>query len=247
MNLRVSALSDVGRVRAGNEDSLLVRPRKGLFAVADGMGGHVAGEVASALAVETLDRAVPEAADQPVQLLAERLASAVRDANARILEQGRDQPDTRGMGTTLTAVAFPGAHAGSCALAHVGDSRVYRYRADRLELLTRDHTWVQEQVDAGRMNPDEARQHPYANVLSRVLGLPELEVETAVIEVAGGDTLLLCTDGLTAMLDEGAIAAVLATHPDLDDAARNLIDRANDLGGVDNVTVLLLRAEPSSE
>lgn len=240
MNLRVAALSDTGRVRSGNEDALLVRPDKRLFAVADGMGGHVAGEVASALAVETVDAAVSSPADESTQDLADRLAAVVRTANGRIMERGRDAPETRGMGTTLTVLAFPAGDGSTGAVAHIGDSRMYRLRADRLELLTRDHTWVQDQIDAGRLAPDQARAHPYANVLSRVLGLPEIEVETDVVDVATGDLLLLCTDGLTAMLDEPAITAILTGTEDIDEAAERLVGEANALGGVDNVTVILI-------
>jgi protein phosphatase len=146
------------------------------------------------------------------------------------------------MGTTLTAIAFPRG-ASSCALAHVGDSRAYRLRDGRLDLLTRDHTWVQDQVDAGRLDPEQARVHPYANVLSRVLGLPALDlVETTIIEVKPHDVLLLCSDGLTAMLEEENIQAILHAQPDLQAAAAQLIDTANAHGGVDNVTVVLIRA-----
>lgn len=247
VKLEIAALSDTGRVRQHNEDAVLVRPAKRLFAVADGMGGHVAGEVASALAVATLDEALDgvDAASESADALAGRLVRAVQRANERILERGRREPATRGMGTTLTVVAFPASAEGTCALAHVGDSRAYRYRAQRLELLTRDHTWVQDEVDAGRLHPDEARGHPYSNVLSRVLGLPDLEgVEAGQVDLQAGDLLLLCSDGLTAMLDEAAIGDLLAVHSDLDEAATALVDAANARGGVDNITVLLLRVAP---
>lgn len=245
VKLDVAALSDTGRVRQHNEDSLLVRPDKRLFAVADGMGGHVAGEVASALAVSTLEEAVTDAdGGETAEGLADRLVRAVQRANERILERGRREPSTRGMGTTLTVVGFPASPDGNvCALAHVGDSRAYRYREGRLQLLTRDHTWVQDEVDAGRLHPDEARGHPYANVLSRVLGLPDLAgVEAGVIELDPGDVLLLCSDGLTAMMDDAAIEEVLARHDDLDAAAAALVEGANRHGGIDNITVVLLRA-----
>ena len=243
MKLEVAATSDTGLIRSRNEDSFLVRPEKRLFAVADGMGGHVAGEIASALAVAALDDAVSAGseADSP-QALAERLLAGMRNANERILEHGRAEPETRGMGTTLTAIAFPRG-CSSCALAHVGDSRAYRLRDGQLDLLTRDHTWVQDQVDAGRLDPEQARGHPYANVLSRVLGLPELDlVETTIIEVKPHDLLLLCSDGLTAMLEEETIQTILHVQPNLKAAAAQLIETANARGGVDNVTVVLVRA-----
>lgn len=242
VDLEVAAVSDTGRVREHNEDALLVRPDKRLFAVADGMGGHVAGEIASALAVSTVDEAIEGGPAESVDALADRLVGAMHRANARILEHGRVEPSTRGMGTTLTAIAFPAASADSCALAHVGDSRAYRYRGDRLELLTRDHTWVQDEVDAGRLQPEQARGHPYSNVLSRVLGIPELEeIQATEVDLRSGDTLLLCSDGLTTVLDEARMAEVLATHRDLDHAARALVEAANARGGPDNITVVLVR------
>jgi serine/threonine protein phosphatase PrpC len=243
VELETAAFSHTGLIRSQNEDSLLVRPEKRLFAVADGMGGHVAGEIASALAVAALDEAITDgpSADSP-QGLAHRLLAGVRNANERILEHGRTEPETRGMGTTLTAIAFPNGGT-SCALAHVGDSRAYRFRGGQLELLTRDHTWVQDQVDAGHLDPEQARAHPYANVLSRVLGLPVLDlVESAIIDVQPRDLLLLCSDGLTAMLEEENIQAILLAQPDLQAAAAELIEAANAGGGVDNITVILVRA-----
>jgi protein phosphatase len=244
VKLVVAALSDVGLIRTRNEDSLLVRPEKRLFAVADGMGGHVAGEVASALAVGTLDDVLDAGImEQSPEVVAGRLVAAVRGANDRILEHGRNEPETRGMGTTLTAVAFSRI-ASRCALVHVGDSRAYRLRGRRLELLTTDHTWVQEQVDAGRLAPEEARGHPYSNVLSRVLGLPELDlVQESILDVEPSDLFLLCSDGLTAMLDEPTIHAVLSGNGDLHTAANELVRAANAGGGVDNVSVVLVRAD----
>lgn len=242
VRLDVAALSDTGRMRPRNEDALLVRPEKRLYAVADGMGGHVAGEVASGLAVATLDDEIPaDAADSSAPQLVRLLVDSMLAANERILERGRTEPHTRGMGTTLTAMAVP-RRGSSLALAHVGDSRAYRFRLAGLERLTRDHTWVQEQVDAGRLDPDKARGHPYANVLSRVLGLPDLDsVESRVVDVRSGDVLLLCSDGLTTVLDESAITRVLSETVDLHAAAAALVEAANAEGGPDNVTVLLVR------
>lgn len=247
VRLEVAARTDTGRVRQHNEDALLVRPGRRLFAVADGMGGHVAGEVASALAIATLDETFDAdgAGTDDTDALARNLVDAALRANERILERGRRDPATRGMGTTLTAVAFPADSYLECALAHVGDSRAYRYRRGRLELLTRDHTWVQEEVEAGRLDPSEAKRHPYANVLSRVLGLPELDgIEARTIRLEPRDLLLLCTDGLTTMLDEEDITDVLAGDDDLDGCAAALIDAANTHGGNDNVSVVLLRPLP---
>lgn len=224
-----------------------MRPGRRLFAVADGMGGHVAGEVASALAIATLDETFDAdgAGTDDTDALARNLVDAALRANERILERGRRDPATRGMGTTLTAVAFPADSYLECALAHVGDSRAYRYRRGRLELLTRDHTWVQEEVEAGRLDPSEAKRHPYANVLSRVLGLPQLDgVEARTIRLEPRDLLLLCTDGLTTMLDEEDITDVLAGDDDLYVCAAALIDAANTHGGNDNVSVVLLRPLP---
>jgi protein phosphatase len=243
MKLEAAGRSDSGLIRARNEDAILLRPEHRLFAVADGMGGHLAGNVASRLAVETIDLQVKDAAlhDADVRILAERLVQAAQVANRTIIERGRADPELEGMGTTLTALAFPQQQS-ACAIAHVGDSRAYLWRAGRLAQLTHDHTWVQSQVDAGRLAPEQARGHPYASVLSRVLGMPdEFETDRLIIDVQPGDVFLLCSDGLTGMLSNDEIAAVLERNPAVDGMAGDLIDEANQRGGLDNITALLVR------
>lgn len=246
--------SDRGRVRDANEDSLLERPDAGLFAVADGMGGHAAGEVASRLAVETLEEVLAGpgggAADGPPS--AESVASAVREANDRIRGDARENPSRSGMGTTLTALATgPG---GEWRIGHVGDSRAYLCRDGDLRQLTVDHSWVGRRVAEGQLSKEEARRHPMSSVLERALGTAD-EVEVDVEEGAArpGDLFLLCSDGLTDMLPDPELRSVAlgeaadgggtAAGLDLEAAADRLVEAANRAGGRDNVTVLLVRAE----
>jgi serine/threonine protein phosphatase PrpC len=243
MDIESAGLSDGGQLRARNEDALLLRPDRRLFAVADGMGGHLGGHVASRLAVQTLDtRTAGITLDGDVRALADTLVAAARHANRTILEHGRQDPETEGMGTTLTVLAFPTA-PGSCAIAHVGDSRAYRFRTGRLEQLTRDHTWIQAQVEAGRIAPEDARGHPYANVLSRVLGMSDVgDADRLVLPVATGDLFLLCSDGLTGMLDDDDIAAILTRGGPAGALVGDLVDEANRRGGLDNITAIIVRA-----
>ena len=227
MEIRVAARTDVGRVREGNEDAFLIRHP--LYAIADGMGGHLGGEVASALAVETV------AADAGGRPLAER----VLEANRAVLERSKGDRAVAGMGTTFTGIELKD---GVARLAHVGDSRAYRFRDGTLEPLTEDHTLVGELVRSGEIDEAAARSHPQRSVLLRCVGTePTLEVDEGRVDLADGDRLLLCSDGLTEMLDAAAIAAVLAeTSGDPDAAADRLVAEANEAGGSDNVTVIVL-------
>ncbi len=240
MRFLFSGHTDVGKVRARNEDALLQLPLRGLAAVADGMGGHAAGDVASRIAVDILDDRTREMGPDP----AHTLADAVRAAHQAILKAARADPELQGMGTTLTALRVHEDHG--AVIAHVGDSRAYRWRGDTLEQLTRDQTWVQEQVDAGTLSAERARNHPFASILTGALGIEDRDVEVEVLEpeVEPGDTFLLCSDGLIARLEDDDILAVLQAHPDdLDAAAHALVDAANEAGGPDNITVALVRAE----
>jgi serine/threonine protein phosphatase PrpC len=233
--------SDPGRVRQNNEDAALVRDDLGVFAVADGMGGHAAGEVASHLAIETLAACVLEA-DSGFGTA--ELGQAFERANRAILERSVTEPATRGMGTTLSVLANNEEHQG-VLLAHIGDSRLYRWRGGRLDRLTRDHTWVQEHIDAGVLTPEQARNHPFSSVLTRVLGTTDTAApDIERIPVEAGDLFLLCSDGLTGMIEETTIAAILATGLTIEQAAQALIDAANAAGGADNITVVLVRALP---
>ncbi|HEY4451852.1 MAG TPA: Stp1/IreP family PP2C-type Ser/Thr phosphatase [Solirubrobacteraceae bacterium] len=226
--------TDTGRQRRANEDSLLARAP--LFVVADGMGGAQAGEVASRIAVESFQPGLTSP-QQPELELAE-LAQA---ANSRIHERSHSDAEHAGMGTTLTAV-YVGEQ--EVAIAHVGDSRAYCLRDGELLRLTDDHSLVDELLRQGRLTPEEAIEHPQRSVITRALG-PEgrVEVDTRSFRARPGDVYLLCSDGLTTMLSEQTIAEILATAPRLRDAGEALIAAANDAGGRDNITVLLLRLE----
>ena len=226
--------SHTGRQRRANEDSMYARSP--LFAVADGMGGAQAGEIASSLAVETLGGAgVPEGAAE------QRLAEIVQRANERIHDVSREDQSRAGMGTTMT-VLLVGEH--EVTIAHVGDSRAYRLRGDALERLTDDHSLVEELRRQGKLTEEEADEHPQRSIITRALG-PEahVDVDTRTLAARDGDVFLLCSDGLTTMLKEGLIGDTLRGAPSLLDAGERLIDAANDAGGRDNITVILVRVE----
>ncbi|HJV04881.1 MAG TPA: Stp1/IreP family PP2C-type Ser/Thr phosphatase, partial [Actinomycetota bacterium] len=236
MKVRVGVRSDVGRVRQGNEDSFMVH--EPLFAVADGMGGHQGGEVASKLALETLGRLTLE----DTRDTAPNLADAVRQANRAVLEKASTDPGLHGMGTTLTALV---AGANRVFLAHVGDSRAYLLRDGSLEQLTEDHTVVESLVREGRLTRQEAEIHPQRSILTRALGVDgEIEVDERSEEVSPGDRILLCSDGLTGMVPEPEIQRILSELDDPQRAADALVDAANDAGGQDNITALILDVLP---
>jgi PPM family protein phosphatase len=240
MRLSTFAGSDVGRTRSGNEDSYFCG--RTVFAVADGLGGHQGGEVASAAAVEPLAALDGREFADPAEA-AEALAEAVRQANAAILDRAAGDPGLWGMGTTVTAAAVAGDH--HLQLAHVGDSRAYLFRGGSLEQLTTDHTVVGELVRRGRLTPEQAAIHPERSILTRAVGLdPRIPVDTPdPLELSPGDQVLLCSDGLTEVVPDVKIAQLLAADPDGDAACRSLIDAANSAGGPDNITVVLLRVE----
>ncbi len=234
MRIRIGATSDIGRVREGNEDSLLVE--EPLFAVADGMGGHRGGEVASRVALETIQRLFEERTGT--------LAEQVERANRAVFERSQLDREVAGMGTTLTAALFEGTHV---RVAHVGDSRAYLFRGARLRRLTEDHTLVHRMVEEGEITETEAETHPHRSILTRALGVdPAVRVDEAVVEVGGGDRLLLCTDGLTGMLPEARIRDILGQIADPQEAADRLVNEANAAGGVDNITVVILDLEEST-
>jgi len=242
MKITAYGLTDVGRRRESNEDAFLLEPGRGVYAVADGMGGHAAGEIASGLAIETL-REVLRAegrARQPVDVddAAESLRSAVVEANRRICESIRLHEERRGMGTTLVALVHSGRDA---VVGHVGDSRLYLLRGNELMRMTSDHSWVNEQVKLGLMNDDAAQRHPMRNIVTRALGSrPDVLVELASVQVQPGDVFLLCSDGLNTMLADDEIHAILAAkRHDPEAACRALVQEANRHGGEDNVTVVV--------
>ncbi|MBN2248701.1 MAG: Stp1/IreP family PP2C-type Ser/Thr phosphatase [Coriobacteriia bacterium] len=225
--------SNVGRVRSENEDAFLIAPP--LFAVADGLGGHQAGEIASSLAIDTLLEAAPRAADLKA------LGRAVRQANAAVIDAAATGRGRSGMGTTLTAVMVDGTRL---VVAHVGDSRAYLLHLGTLEQLTDDHSLVADLVRQGRITAEESRVHPNRSVITRALGSdPDMMADTFEAQAAPGDRLLLATDGLTSMVQDTEIAHVLATSPTPDAAVDELIDRAVAAGGQDNVTVVVVDIE----
>ena len=240
MRLSSFAGSDVGRIRSGNEDSYFCGLT--VFAVADGLGGHQGGEVASAAAVEPLARLDGRELADPGEA-AEALANAIRAANEAILDRAAGDPALYGMGTTVTAAAVAGD--GYLQLAHVGDSRAYLLREGDLAQLTNDHTVVGELVRRGRLTPEQAAIHPERSILTRAVGLdPRVPVDLPdPLELRSGDQLLLCSDGLTETVADDQIAELLSAAPDGHAACRSLIDAANNAGGPDNITVVLVRLE----
>jgi PPM family protein phosphatase len=230
--------SHTGRQRRANEDSLYVRTP--VFAVADGMGGAQAGEIASRLAVETLGAAsVPDGGFEGW------LSDVVQDANERIHAMSREDASRAGMGTTLTVLLVGGDEV---TVGHVGDSRAYRLRDGDLERLTDDHSLVEELRRQGRLTEEEADEHPQRSIITRALG-PEghVDVDTRTLRARDGDVFLICSDGLTTMLKEGHVAEIVGGAPTLREAGERLIDAANDAGGRDNITVILLRVEDVGE
>ena len=253
MKISYQALTDVGRKRKGNEDNLFVNAEQRLFVVADGMGGHAAGEVASKIAVDSINEFVcltggdqeitwPFGLDENMSYDGNRLKTAVRFANRKVLEATKERAEYEGMATTVAAVLVDGDSAN---LAHVGDSRVYLVRAEELTQLTSDHSWVNEQIQSGVISADQARSHPLRNVVTRALGgKPDLQVDMQVHEIEPQDILLLCSDGLTTMIPDDEIARLMnETQGDIEEAAQSLVDAANARGGEDNITVVLLKFE----
>ncbi len=243
--------TDPGLRRTSNEDSFATRAELGLFVVADGMGGHVAGEVASRVAVEAIEAFIVDTAiadknrtwpfpfDPSLSLEANRLKAAFRLANRRIASAIADSQDLRGMATTASAVLIGKTTA---SVAHVGDSRVYVLRDGRLSQITDDHSWVEEQVRAGTLTPTAARQHPWRNVVTRALsGGEDPEVDVVEVSPAPGERYLLCSDGLFGVVADDRIAAILGrSGTPLETICRDLVDAANEAGGPDNITALVL-------
>ena len=234
-----TGLSDPGRRRRRNEDSFVVEPP--LFAVADGMGGAQAGEVASRLAASAF-REFREADELGPE---ERLEAIIHEANRRIYERARTDAEASGMGTTVTAALL---EDGRIAIGHVGDSRAYRIRRDELEQLTQDHSLVADLVRSGRLTAEEAETHPQRSVITRALGTdPEVDVDKFTVDVAPGDVFLLCSDGLTTMVDDATIARTVRESPSLENAGKALVKAANRNGGEDNVTVVLFAIDSGDE
>ena len=257
VSLQISSggATHVGMVRTNNEDSYRIVQSLNLFVLADGMGGEAHGEVASALAVETVIKQCTEGEENPAAPLpgeakpgltrkSRQLLNAVHVANQRVFQSAEEHPEQQGMGATLTAAWIDGAQL---SIAHVGDSRVYLLRAGLLEQLTSDHSLVAEQVRRGLLTASEAEQSNLQSVLLRALGTQrEVEVDVEQVGLFPGDTLVVCSDGLTRMVPEFEIAGALQAEPDPQRAAEKLVQLANESGGVDNVTVIVIsiRLEP---
>lgn len=245
MRLIPYALSDVGRKRQHNEDSYLVAPHLSLFAVADGMGGHRAGEKASRLAVEKLrDSLVPPRRLAGKDEVLSHLQKAMFITGAAIFDAAQSDPDLAGMGTTLTSVLV---HSQRAYVAHVGDSRCYLYRDGKISQITTDHSWVAEQVKAGLLTEQEARESRFRHIITRSVGFErEVQVDGTICPVQSGDCLILCSDGLSNYLEEDDFAEVMSRQL-YSDAPRILIDLANARGGDDNITVVLIHMANDAE
>jgi PPM family protein phosphatase len=249
MSVNAFGLTDVGRKRKHNEDSFAIDLGEGLCVVADGMGGHAAGEVAAKITVETIAEFIAatsqkEEATWPFRynhqydFNSNRLIVAIEKANERVMTAVSQQPSLKGMGTTVVAAVFNGSRL---SLAHVGDSRAYRLRAGEFMQLTDDHSWVHEQIAAGILTEEEAKSHPLKNVVTRALGGGSTVVaDIQEQKIEPGDRYLLCSDGLTTMLSDAEIRDALEHTTDLEQACRELLDRANERGGLDNITVILV-------
>lgn len=249
MEVTAFGLSHVGRQRQHNEDNFLVEQKANLFVVADGMGGHAAGEIASRIAVESISEFIlhtieddgtwPHAYDESLKRSTNRLMAALKLANTRVVEAMKKDVRLRGMGTTVVGCL---AEEGTMSIAHVGDSRAYLIRNGSIERITNDHSWVFEQVQAGMLTEVEAEKHPLRNVITRALG-GSLSVvpDASEIDCKAGDVYLLCSDGLTGMVPEDEILRLVTSTEDLGKACQQLIDMANERGGVDNITTVLVK------
>lgn len=253
--MEIGSRSDPGRVRENNEDSLCLAPELNLFVLSDGMGGQASGEVASRLATETIVAYCREAQVNPSSAMtgarmagvsdnANRLASAIRLANRVVLQSAEQSSERHGMGATVVAVWLSDQRM---SVAHVGDSRAYRFRGGALEQLTQDHSFVAEQVRRGAMTEQEAAGSKLQNVLLRALGVdPDVQVEVDEQLLLEGDTILLCSDGLTRELSDAQIAAVLGEGERTQETADRLVDLANSAGGEDNISAIVIRHAPKA-
>jgi len=239
MTICACGQTDRGLLRPHNEDALLISLDHGVFAVADGMGGHAAGEVASGLAIEAV-REVLDRPRSPEDAMPDLIRRAIDEANRRIADRIQLRPEYRGMGTTLVLAVVEGERYW---IAHVGDSRAYRIRGSEIRQLTSDHSFVNELVRLGMLSREQAARDPRRNVVTRALGSGPSVAADVVEEVAQpGDLILLCSDGLNSMLDDQTILATArAAEQDLDDGCRRLVAAANAAGGEDNVTVILVQ------
>jgi len=241
VHITCAGRTDVGIIRSGNEDSYLMVPDRGIFVVADGMGGHAAGEVASEMAVRFVARELGSLRGLSDDQVADRMRTAIRAANGAIFQRTLTEHDKRGMGTTVTALVL---YHTRFLIGQVGDSRAYLFRDSNLIQLTKDHSYVQEQVDAGYLTPEQARSHPYSNVITRCVGansdvMPDIYLGT----VKPKDLFLLASDGLTGMLEDHQLAELLTASRMPQEQVDELVTEANRHGGLDNITAILVRID----
>ncbi len=252
MRVIAAGMTDIGCVRKHNEDNFLLAPKLGLFLVADGLGGHAAGEIASQIVVERMgefisqtaerDRTWPMEYDVQLPYDGNRLKSAILLTDQAILDDIRQFPERESMGSTVVACLVG---EGKVTLVHVGDSRAYVLNENGIRQLTRDHSWVAEQIESGILTAEEARKHPFRNVITQALGNGgELDVAVQEHEVGPLDRILLCSDGLSGMLRDSDIWSIVQGADGLEDACQRLIDRAKQNGGEDNITVVIVGFEP---
>lgn len=252
LHVSSAAVTNTGLRREDNEDAFRERPDLGLYVVADGMGGHEAGEVASSMSAEVIEAFIADTRDADLNqtwpfpyetnlsLAANRLTAAIRLANRRVASAIAGDAALKGMATTVAALLLP--PDGEAHIAHVGDSRVYQWREGYLRQLTHDHSWVGEQMRAGALSEEDAQRHPWRNVVTRAIsGGDDPDVEITEVAVQPGDRLLVCSDGLSSVVDHKDIGAILADRSiDLKGAAEALVAAANAAGGPDNITVILV-------
>ncbi len=241
MHFTCAARTDVGIVRSGNEDNYLMLSDRGVFIVADGMGGHAAGEVASEMAVRITSQAIGSVRGLTDDAASERVRTAIRQANEAIVERTLSEHDKRGMGTTVTVlVLMPHRYL----IGQVGDSRAYLHRDGRLQQVTKDHSYVQEQVDAGLLTPDQARVHPYSNVITRCVGAGmDVTPDLYFGSLTPGDVLLLASDGLTGMIEDEQLGRILLSDGGPQAWVDRMISEANRRGGLDNITAIVVRID----
>ena len=257
MALAHAGKTDVGRKREHNEDAFLINAKHGLFTIADGMGGHAAGEVASRIAVDVINEFIeisgddsditwPFEFDDGASMEENRIFTAIKLANMKIFEVIQERKELEGMGTTLVTLLINGD---SAFIGHVGDSRAYRVREGELEQLTSDHSWVNEQMKLGVLTKAEAANHPFRNVVTRALGGRDpIKADLTCEKMQSGDVILLCSDGLNSMLsDEQIRDTFVEAGDDLDAGCQALIDAANAAGGDDNISVVLARYEADQD
>jgi protein phosphatase len=254
MRVTWAGATNVGMKRTLNEDAFLLLPEESLFCVADGMGGHASGEVASRIAVEEMaeffrvtgrdeDATWPFREDPARGYDENRLLTGIRLANARIHERGQSDAKLRNMGTTLVSAFFPRSGA-EVLVGHVGDSRVYHWRRGTIRQVTEDHSLLNDYIKSKKLTPEEIAAFPHKNVIVRALGMrPHVEVDVLRVPLEAEDVVLLCCDGLTGMVPDPGIAEIIRAHPgDLQRACDALVAAANDAGGVDNITCVLVQA-----